>query len=258
MDLIKFDTMKKTWYQIAKYHTGDIAPNFELEIHKKLLNIFHVGDFYYYIINIPTIEMEHVSESITKVLGLENPDEFSAKYIFENLHPEDRNRFFAHEQKVTEFFNNLAPEQVLKYKVNYDYRIKHADKSYRWIHHQVVTLQSDEQGSVIRTLGIHTDITHMKSDNKPCGLSFIGMEGEPSYYNVDVEEIILLPSKELFSMREKQVLRLIIEGHNSRVIADMLHLSIHTINSHRKNILSKSGCKTLVELGGKAIREGWI
>lgn len=258
MELIRFDDMKKTWYQIAKYHDGDIPPNFELEVHKKLLNIFHVGDFYYYILNIPRVEMEYISESIKNVLGLTEPDEFSVKYIFEQIHPDDKSRFISHEKKVTDFFNSLPSDKVLKYKVSYDYRLKCADGSYKWILMQTVTIQSNEQGSVIRVLGVHTDITHLKKDNRPSGLSFIGLENEPSYYDVNIEEILLLPSKELFSIREKQILKLTLEGFNSKEIANQLYKSVHTINSHRKNILLKSGCKTLVELGAKAIREGWV
>ncbi|WP_081643090.1 LuxR C-terminal-related transcriptional regulator [Sphingobacterium paucimobilis] len=37
-----------------------------------------------------------------------------------------------------------------------------------------------------------------------------------------------------------------------------MHLSPHTVSVHRKNILRKSNCKSFVELGSKALREGWI
>ena len=43
----------------------------------------------------------------------------------------------------------------------------------------------------------------------------------------------------LLSVREKQIIRLIVEGQSSIQIADSLFLSIHTVNNHRKNILHK-------------------
>jgi len=258
MEIIKFDEMKKTWFQIAKNHVGNIEPSFELEIHKKLLNIFQVGDYYYYIFNTATAEMEFVSDKILPILKLNKTDDFNVKYIFENIHPEDKNRFIRTEQKVTDFFNNLQPEQITRYKVSYDYRLRKTDGTYIWVLMQTVTIQSTEDGAVIRVLGIQTDITHLKTDNKSSGLSFIGLDGEPSFHNVPIDSLALPSDKELFSKREKQVLQLVLEGKSTSQIAEILFISVHTVNSHRKNIFSKSNCSSLVELGSKSILEGWI
>lgn len=47
------------------------------------------------------------------------------------------------------------------------------------------------------------------------------------------------------SDREKNILRMVALGLSSMEIADKLFLSIHTINTHRKNILRKLGIKTV-------------
>lgn len=54
-------------------------------------------------------------------------------------------------------------------------------------------------------------------------------------------------NKEDFSLteREKNIVRLVALGLSSMEIADKLFLSIHTINTHRKNILRKLGIKTV-------------
>lgn len=251
MSIIKFDEMKKTWYEIARYHSGDLTPSFELEVHKKLLSYFHVGEFYYYILNIPRVEMEFISDSICTVLGLQHPGEFSAEYIFNMIHPDDRPRFIDYEQRVTDFFIKLPPEKVLKYKVSYDYRLRKPDGKYIWILMQTVTIQTDETGAVLRVLGVQTNITHLKKDDSPSGLSFLGLEGEPSFYNVDVAGPVLRISQSLFTLREQEILQLMLEGKSSAEITSLLSISKHTVNTHRKNILAKSGCKTLVELGAR-------
>lgn len=65
MEIVKFDEMKKTWHQIARNNDGSIAPNFELEVYKKMLHVFHPGDFNYYIVNIASVEMEcHVLKKV--------------------------------------------------------------------------------------------------------------------------------------------------------------------------------------------------
>ncbi|WP_294825198.1 LuxR C-terminal-related transcriptional regulator [uncultured Flavobacterium sp.] len=257
MELIRFDQMKKTWLQIARHEDGDIAPSFELEVYKRLLDIFHPGEFYYYVVNLAHVKMEMVSANVATVHGI-HPDDFTVEYIYENLHPEDKARFIAHEQKVTEFFNSIAPEKVMKYKVSYDYRLRSADGSYKWILMQTTTIQTNEEGAVIRVLGVQTDITALKTDNKPSGLSFIGLDGEPSFLNVKVANLILLPTEEIFSKREKEILRYLLSGKSTLEIVDILHISRHTVNSHRKSILQKSGCNSLVELGAKAVREAWV
>lgn len=50
------------------------------------------------------------------------------------------------------------------------------------------------------------------------------------------------------SEREVEVLVLIAKGYSSVKIADELHLSVHTINSHRKNILKKLKLKSPTQL----------
>ncbi len=58
--------------------------------------------------------------------------------------------------------------------------------------------------------------------------------------------------KEL-SQREITILRFIVEGLTHQEIADKLFLSIHTVNTHRKNINKKLGIKTVSGLSLYAI-----
>lgn len=50
------------------------------------------------------------------------------------------------------------------------------------------------------------------------------------------------------SDRELDVLVLVAKGYSSKAIADELHISIHTVNSHRKNITHKTGIKSVAGL----------
>jgi len=62
----------------------------------------------------------------------------------------------------------------------------------------------------------------------------------------------------LFTEREKEVLKEIVDGMYSQEIAGCLYLCIHTINTHRKNILAKAGVKTPIQLIKKTIEEGYV
>ena len=61
--------------------------------------------------------------------------------------------------------------------------------------------------------------------------------------------------KEL-SEREKDVLRLIVAGMINKEIADKLYISLNTVLTHRKNITSKLGIKTIPGLTFYAITHG--
>ncbi len=71
--------------------------------------------------------------------------------------------------------------------------------------------------------------------------------GKVAYYLTQSDEqIILKPDMEKVSCqglgitdRELDVIRLISEGLSNKLIADKLELSTHTVNTHRKNIMTK-------------------
>lgn len=60
------------------------------------------------------------------------------------------------------------------------------------------------------------------------------------------------------SEREMQIIKFIGRGLSSSDIAKKLLVSIHTVNSHRKNILKKLGLKSPTELIIYAVDKGWL
>lgn len=56
--------------------------------------------------------------------------------------------------------------------------------------------------------------------------------------------------------RERDVLRLLAQGHRSKDIAEKLELSPKTIESHRTQIMRRLGLRSVAELTKYAIREG--
>ncbi|MCE7053437.1 LuxR C-terminal-related transcriptional regulator [Algoriphagus sp. AGSA1] len=254
MDKLILDHAQKIWKEIAQHKTpGDLK--LEIELYKKLLNIFNVGEYYYMVFNPPEMTIEYTNQAIQHVLGY-LPEEFTLAKLMQIIHPDDLPLFLDFEATVTDFWSKLPPEKVMKYKSRYDYRIRKKNGKYLRILQQIITIQSDEDGAVLRTFVVHTDISHLKKDNKMV-LSFIGLEGEPSY--VDVKPIRKLePQKELFTKREKQVLDLMLANKTSNDIAMMLNVSKSTIASHRKNILTKTNTHNVLDLLKLGLEKGWI
>jgi DNA-binding NarL/FixJ family response regulator len=58
--------------------------------------------------------------------------------------------------------------------------------------------------------------------------------------------------------REEEVVKLIAEAHTNSQIAEILHVSEKTVESHRANVLRKLGMRDRVELVRYAIRRGLV
>lgn len=56
--------------------------------------------------------------------------------------------------------------------------------------------------------------------------------------------------------RERQVLRLVAEGHTSKQIGERLNISLSTVEVHRRNIMRKLQLHNVVELTKYALRNG--
>jgi DNA-binding NarL/FixJ family response regulator len=58
--------------------------------------------------------------------------------------------------------------------------------------------------------------------------------------------------------REVEVLRLVAGGATNRQIAEQLHLSVGTVNSHLTNILNKIGCENRTAATAFALQHGLV
>ncbi|MBK7336241.1 MAG: response regulator transcription factor [Saprospirales bacterium] len=62
----------------------------------------------------------------------------------------------------------------------------------------------------------------------------------------------------ILTQREKELLQLLAEGKTSEVIASELFISVNTVDTHRKNIISKLGAKNITDAVRIAISRGLL
>lgn len=60
------------------------------------------------------------------------------------------------------------------------------------------------------------------------------------------------------SARELEIIHLCSEGLSSKMIADKLNLSIHTVKNHKRNCMTKTSAKNIAELIHLAVSKSWI
>lgn len=68
------------------------------------------------------------------------------------------------------------------------------------------------------------------------------------------EEIVV----EQLTTREQEILRRVARGETSQTIAESLFLSVHTVRTHRKNIMEKLAVRNTAELTAWAIQNGIV
>lgn len=176
--------------------------------------------------------------------------------FFENLHPDDAeiivNKVF---RNVTDLVNKAPTDDRRKFQFQYNYRYKTNNGSYIQFLEHLYVLELDGNGRAALLLGNPTVID--TSEVLPIRFSAKIIRSN------SVPETVLAKtysrsnmSLESLTPREMDILRYLSLGKTSRQISEALHISPHTVNNHRQNLLNKLGCKTVVELTRIAFQNG--
>jgi len=224
-------------------------------------SIFSTGPFYFYIIDFENMSISHLSSGFEDIHGVKRGLVKNINDILSLIHPDDMSFVSEAESKALDFVvNKIGVEKATRYKGSYNFRFFTSDGSYQLFNHQALVIAMDESYKFMKSLNIHTNISHITKINNS-KFSLIGLGGEPSYLNMDVYDIVKEihhVRENVFSKREIEVIRLLAEGYGTKNIADKLYISPATAETHRKNILRKSGCDNSVMLVARSLSEGWI
>lgn len=203
--------------------------------------VMNVGTQFLYVSDALRGQVIYVSPGIRHITGYD-PAEVSFDMIYDNIHPADRREVIMATIDCLDYIlrMKLAEPGQITYHLNFRFR-KH-DGSYIEVLRQTSTLKSDEEGNIIQTLAIITDIDHLAKGHGVEGKMVESATGKTLYHRKYSEE------QSVFSNREKEIIRLIGAGQRSREIANGLCISHHTVMTHRKNILNKAELKNTAEL----------
>jgi PAS domain S-box-containing protein len=211
-----------------------------------------------YMLDYQTKQYLFVSKSCEKIIG------YTAKEIIRDgnelyvskLHPADLEIYSSKVFKKFIFYTNSLPANEIKnVRFSFNYRFKRKDGQYIHILQQFEILEVNEHNYPVLVLGFITDITPHKNDNKvtyaistyskKTGFNRVTTDTFP---NIDFA----------VSSREKDIINELIKGLSSKEIATKLHISLHTVSAHRRNILKKVHCKNTSELISYSIANGIV
>jgi DNA-binding CsgD family transcriptional regulator len=257
----KIKLMHNVWDGLVKSErqpTGTPTINFD-EI---ISSVFSAGPFYFYTIDFYDMSISNISSGFEETHGIAPEEIKTINDILALVHPEDMDHVAMAEKKAFDLiYKSIGVDKITRYKECYNFRFKTADGSYQLYNHQSLILTVDENGNFIKSLNIHTNISHLTKENNH-KFSLIGLAGEPSYLDLDVydesEKLTKQMTENIFSKREIEIIRMIVKGFETNDIMKALFISKDTVKSHRKNILKKARCKNGAELAARAVSESWI
>ncbi|MFZ4861921.1 LuxR C-terminal-related transcriptional regulator [Sphingobacterium sp. Mn56C] len=195
---------------------------------------------YYFIFNSYENIIEYVNNTFSLLTSYPR-ESFDIHKLIAIIHPEDLPYFMACEKKGLDFTNTLSYGEHFRYHMSYSYRIRIEDGSYITIRQQCQAIEINSQGHLTKTFVVHEKIDDyaQRPDN--------------DYFIFDKNKNRKLDPQNFYrlTVREREIVDLIQEGHDTRQIAERLISSKHTISTHRKNILKKTKAKNFVDLISK-------
>lgn len=227
------------------------------QIERIIGEMFAIGKFYYYVLNLTNSTLSHHHENILPLHGLKKYPE-NLKEVIDLTHPDDIPFVMKAEQIVIEKMLEIGLDHQLFTKASYCFRMKTANGNYELFHHQAIPTLEDENGHLIQSINIHTNIHHITTQN-PHTVLVSGIGPRNDFHQMKIEDE-LLPQHSCMNLtkRETEVISLIAKGYSGAEISKMLILSEHTVRTHRRNILAKTNSRNSKELVKKAFEWGLV
>jgi hypothetical protein len=189
---------------------------------------FFVGD-------IIKIQILFTSKRSVEMIGV-IPEEVTPYNFFEATHPDDIQRHNLARSKLFGLAHGLYIAERGEAVMSTNFKIRNPYEGFTQMLFQDYMFYEPEPHKTVYVLQIQTNIDWYKKIKHGYHY-YIG--NDVNYFKYPDDELLMMGN--IFSDREFEIIKLIHSGLDSEQIAEKLFLSKHTINSHRSNILEKSG-----------------
>lgn len=207
-----------------------------------------------YLADYRTSEYLFLSKNVEQMLGYTRREIMSRGQIWHiknNIHPEDLAVFSSDVfTRFMDYTRTFSIPEIKKLRFSVNLRARRKDGVYIQALQQSVVLECDEDKNPILVLGTWADITHHKTDNKV--VYSVSRYDKKTGFSVITTDTFPKPALSI-SDRETQIIKCLAEGFSSKQIAGKLHISVHTVNAHRRNIMRKTCCKNAAQLSAYAL-----
>jgi hypothetical protein len=209
---------------------------------QKLDELLDKNDQFITLSDIGKIQFLYCSSGIKPMLGVE-PGELNPGHFVEVTHPDDLSRLGLLRAQTFIVEKEVLETQKGSALVSFTIRLRNTDGIYRNHLCQAYFFYSPGPHKAVYLIQVISNVDWFK----PKKHEYHHYKGKDiSLFRFPDEE--LLKTGPVHSVRELEIIKLIEAGLSSKQIADKLFLSVYTVNTHRSNILEKSGKASIPDL----------
>jgi hypothetical protein len=209
---------------------------------REVEEMMKINDQFFYIGDLIIFRILFISGRVTEKIGVK-PELIDPGFFITTTHPDDlRRHHYARARLITlgqEFFVNRDGKGLM----SFDVRTKKPGGGYYHMLYQWYFFYSWVPHETVYLMVVFTDISKFEM-NKTGTHHYCG--NDLSFFRYPDMELLSIGN--IYSNHELEVLKLIEMGLSSEQIALKLYRSIHTIETHRHNIIRKSGKSSLLEV----------
>lgn len=187
-------------------------------------------------------QQKHIynSYNLSELFGYE-VDKIDNDYYNSRVHPDDLYLLTRTGVLALKYAYQLPVEDRKNFKLQNEYRVLNSKNQYVRVVEQFQALELDPKGNFWLALTL-LDISPNQETYNGIRSQWIDLkDGSTKVIEHNIKNDTVL------SNRESQVLSFIKSGLLSKEISDKLSISLHTVNTHRQNILKKLGANNSLE-----------
>ena len=183
-------------------------------------------------------EISGYPESMFRSKGMETS--------FTMIHPDDREELFKFQKIVFETFHQLSLSEKHRFEFSYTTRwVHYKTQEVFWMMGRVKPYLIDSAGNFAMDLHIIVKLqTQPKTKGYDWNYSYVKDDGTRIFVSKNSPENRTIS----LTKKEKEIVKLILEGLESKEISAKLNISFNTVSTHRKNILRKLGARNVGEM----------
>jgi hypothetical protein len=200
------------------------------------------NDQFFSLADLGKMQFVYNSKRSLQMMGV-RPEEFHPGHFQDAIHPDDFERFGLARALVFRIEHDIFIPKKGSKVLSTNFMVKNPTGGYTNLLFQCYIFYSPIPYPAVFDLQVYTNID-----------SFIMKRNSFHHYLGNNLSLFRFPDENLlkiispYSKREFEIIRLIEAGYTSKQIAEKLFLSVLTVNTHRANILEKSGKATISDL----------
>jgi len=157
---------------------------------------------------------------------------------------------------IMQFVNTVTAQELINMRFIFNHRYIHPDESVsQFMHEGSIQLFEDKSLPRIK-LNVFAEIGDFKTDETII-LTIFNYTADLGYRKVFRKVYGGKYLSEL-SQREMEIIRLCQKGYSSKMIAEKLNLSIHTVKNHKRNSMEKTHTHNITELIHICLQKDWL